>query len=229
MLPKVETPIFETTIPSTGESVKFRPILVKEEKILMLASESEEFKDMISACSQIVQNCTFDKVKGSDLTMFDMQDLFIRIREASVGESQEFNLVCGNCEKTTKYELKLSDLKVKGLEDIPSSEIKVGDDFIVKMKFPSAVDVAFDGEQTDIDTVAKCIESIVTEDEETMTQDVSPEDLTEFIEDLPIDAMNDMRNFIRSMPVIEHSIDYDCPHCGEKQFISINGYEHFFA
>ena len=76
MLPRVETPQFETTLPSTGEVIKFRPFLVKEEKILMLASESEEYKDMVSACSQIVENCTFEKVQGKNLTMYDIRICF---------------------------------------------------------------------------------------------------------------------------------------------------------
>ena len=132
MLPKVETPKFETVVPSTGKKVEYRPFLVKEEKILMLASESDEYKDMIRACQQIITNCTDGEVLGDDMTIFDMQDLFIRIRSASIGETQEFQLVCGECEKQTAYELELKELTAKGLDNLPDKEIKVGDEFVVE-------------------------------------------------------------------------------------------------
>ena len=116
-LPRVETPMFENTLASTGELIKFRPFLVKEEKILMLASESNEFKDMVNACSQIVTNCCGGAVDGSELTMFDLQDLFLKIRAKSVGETADFTLTCGECKKTTPYELRLDAMKVEGLEN----------------------------------------------------------------------------------------------------------------
>ena len=100
-LPRVETPTFEGNLASTGEPIRFRPFLVKEEKILMLANEAEDFKDMVNACAQIVTNCS--GINGHDLTMFDLQDLFIKIRSKSVGEVADFTLSCGSCSKTTPY------------------------------------------------------------------------------------------------------------------------------
>ena len=228
-LPKVETPIFETTVPSTGEKVKFRPFLVKEEKILMLASESEEFKDMITACGQIIENCTFDKLDATKLAMFDMQDLFIRIREASIGSTQEFNLICGECKKSTKYEMELKDLTVKGLDSLPDNEVKVGEEFIIKMRYPRALDVVAEDKQSDIDTIANCIESIITEEEEVCIYDVTKEELQEFVENLPVESFGEMREYLRAIPILTHNIDFTCPHCGAEQIININGYEHFFA
>lgn len=231
MLPRVETPQFETTLPSTGEVIKFRPFLVKEEKILMLASESEEYKDMVSACSQIVENCTFEKVQGKNLTMYDMQDLFLRIREVSIGEEQEFQLICGECDEQTSFIMPLKELNVKGLEDMPSNEIKVGDDFVIIMKHPTVMEVVEleSNELSDIELISKCIHSVVTEEETTKIKDISSEELDEFIDDLSIETMGEMRKYIQAMPVLEHTIDFTCVHCRAEQKVSINGYEHFFA
>lgn len=228
MLPRLDTPMYETLLPSTGETIKYRPFLVKEEKILMLASEEGDYKGMVNACHQIVSNCTMGAMP-EDMTMFDMQDLFVRIREKSVGETQEFTLVCGECEKSITYDLELENLRAKGLDNLPDTNIKIGDNFIVRMKYPSALDVAGLEGMTDIDVIAKCIVSIVTEEEETFIKDVSAEELTEFMGDLPVSALEQMREFFQTMPYVEHKVEYTCPHCETDQTISINGYEHFFA
>tara|TARA_Y100000004_G_scaffold178986_1_gene222130 strand:+ start:285 stop:977 length:693 start_codon:yes stop_codon:yes gene_type:complete len=230
MLPKIETPLFNGTIASTGKAVKFRPFLVKEEKILMLASQSDEFKDLVNACIQIVDNCTFGEVKTEELAMFDLQDLFLQIRKNSVGDEQDFQLKCGSCEKSTPFTLNLDDLKVKGLEDIPSGNIKLDDELAIKMKYPSAMSFANDTDQDDdLSIILSCLESIETADEAISCKDVVREDLYEFIENLPLDAFAKVREFIQAMPVLRHDIEYTCPHCSKEQTVVINGYEHFFA
>ena len=230
MLPKVETPLFNGTIASTGKAVKFRPFLVKEEKILMLASSSDEFKDLVNACIQIVENCTFGEVDVEELPMFDLQDLFMQIRKNSVGDEQDFQLKCGNCDGTTAFTLNLDELKVKGLEDIPDGTIKVDDDLVIKMKYPSAMSFANDTDQDDdVSIVTSCIDSIETADESTSSKDVKREELQEFLENLPLDAFAKMREFIQAMPVLRHDINYTCRHCDSEQTVIINGYEHFFA
>ena len=118
---------------------------------------------------------------------------------------------------------------VGDLSGVADREIKVNDEFMIKMKFPSAVKVTQEEGQTDIDTIIHCIESIVTEEEEQFIEDVKREEVDEFINDLPIDVFEKMRHFIRSMPVLQKLIEYECPHCGEAKAVNINGYEHFFA
>ena len=228
-LPRVETPMFENTLASTGELIKFRPFLVREEKILMLASESEDFKDMVNACVQIVTNCSGGKVKGEELTMFDLQDLFLKIRAKSVGETAEFTLTCGECEKTIPYTLRLDEMKVEGLESPPDKFIKITEDFGVQLKWPTALIAAESEELTDDELVAKCIDYVVDGEETFSIDDESIDEVNEFIEDLPIEAMDKMREFFQQMPRIEHLVEYKCPHCETDNHISINGYEHFFG
>lgn len=229
MLPKIDTPVYDTTLALTGETVKYRPFLVKEEKILMLASVGEDYKEMVQACAQVVDNCTFETLDVENMPMFQLQDLFVKIRMASIGEEQDFNLVCGNCEGTINYSLDLNEMGAGDLSDIADSNIEVNDNFIIKMKFPSALKVVQEEGKTDIDTIIHCIESIVTEEEEQFIKDVKREDIDDFINDLPLDVFEKMRDFIRSMPVLQKLIEYKCPHCDEDQTVNINGYEHFFA
>jgi len=228
MLPKIEQPISEASL-STGEVVKYRPFLVREQKILMMASDEESsFEEMVRAASQVVNNCTFGELDVEELTMYDLQGLFMKIRMDSVGQTQEFNLICGECKETSPYELELENLKVKGLDSLPDPVIKVGDSMAIKMKYPSALKIAKGGLE-DIDYVAECIESIETEEEKSIFSEATKEEQIEFIEELPLNIMEEMKAFMAKMPALSHNIDYRCPHCGAEQIVNINGYEHFFA
>lgn len=228
MLPKIEQPLMETSL-STGEVIKYRPFLVREQKILMMASdEKSSFEEMVRAASQVVNNCTFGELDVETLTMYELQDLFLKIRMDSVGQTQEFNLICGECEETSPYELQLENLTVKGLDDLPDPFLKIGDSMTIKMRYPSALKIAKGGLE-DIDYVAECIEFIETEEEKSIFSEATKEEQIEFIEDLPLNIMEEMRAFMAKMPALSHNIDYRCPHCGAKQIVNINGYEHFFA
>jgi len=228
-LPRIETPMFEGNLASTGELIKFRPFLVKEEKILMLASEGENFKEMVDACAQIVTNCCDEKIKGHELTMFDLQDLFIKIRSKSVGETADFTLTCGDCKKTTPYELRLDEVKVVGLENPPDSFIKINEEMGVQLRWPTALVAAEIEELTDDELIAKCIDYVVDGEETFSVADETPEEVGSFVEDLPLVVMDKMRDFFQRMPRIEHIVEYKCPHCETENKININGYEHFFG
>ena len=226
-LPRIETPMFESNLASTGELIKFRPFLVKEEKILMLASESENFKDMVNACAQIVTNCA--GIKGHELTMFDLQDLFLKIRSKSVGETADFTLTCGECEKPTPYALRLDEVKVVGLEKPPDNFIKINEEMGVQLRWPTALIAAEIDELTDDELVAKCIDYVVDGEETFSTEGEPAEEVASFVEELPIETMEKMREFFQQMPRIEHVVEYKCPHCETDNKININGYEHFFG
>ena len=228
-LPRIETPIFEGKLASTGESVRFRPFKVREEKILMLASESEEFEDMVTACAQIITNCCLDEVDGYQLTMFDLQDLFLKIRAKSVGETADFTLTCGGCEKSMPYELKLSDMEIVGLDDLPNNFIKVNEDMGVQLKWPNAITASQIDKLEDDELVAKCIDYVVSGEETFSAKDEPIEEVVSFVEDLPIDIMDEIREFFIRMPRMEHVVEFNCPSCEKENAVSINGYDHFFG
>ena len=138
MLPKIDTPIFSFTQPSTGKDIRFRPFVVKEEKILMLANDGGEPADMVQAAQQVVQNCCVDDIDVREFTLFDLQYLFIKIKSKSTGEIQSYNLGCGKCKEKVGYDLNLDDLKVTGLDDDVESFVKVSETVGIQLKWPTA-------------------------------------------------------------------------------------------
>ena len=227
-LPKIDTPRFNGTIASSGEEVTFRPFKVKEEKILMLASEGGEYKDMVNACAQIVSNCV-ENLNAYELPIFDLQDLFIQIRSKSDGALANFKLTCGNCEHSIPYEMDLTEFKMTRLDNRPNDVIQVSEDMIIKLKYPNAAMASVIDELDDAVLVAKCIEHVV-DGEETINVEEEPiEDVVNFVEDLPIDTFKEIQSFFTNMPMMEHVVEYKCPECEHDNRISINGYEHFFG
>tara|TARA_B100000131_G_scaffold68199_1_gene64530 strand:+ start:19077 stop:19772 length:696 start_codon:yes stop_codon:yes gene_type:complete len=229
-LPKIDTPRFNGTIASSGEEVTFRPFKVKEEKILMLASEGGEYKDMVNACAQIVSNCV-ENLNAYELPIFDLQDLFIQIRSKSDGALANFKLTCGNddCGESIPYEMDLTEFKMTGLDNRPNDVIQVSEDMIIKLKYPNAAMASVIDELDDAVLVAKCIEHVV-DGEETINVEEEPiEDVVNFVEDLPIDTFKEIQSFFTNMPMMEHVVEYTCPKCEHDNRISINGYEHFFG
>ena len=227
-LPILETPTFELTIPSTKETFKFRPFLVKEEKLLMLASESGQFQGMVEACQQVVTNCSFGELDGTKQTMFDLQYLFIQLRSNSVGKDQTFTLTCGGCEKQTPYKLNLEDMEVHGLEDEVNNKITINDTMGLVLKYPSSTLLA-SPDLTDYDIICGCLDYVYTEEETISAQGESKEEIENFIDALPISAMNQIRDYFEKMPLVEYVVDYKCNEegCGHENKISINGAEQF--
>lgn len=231
MLPIIETPTFEIELPSSGEIKRFRPFLVKEEKILMLASEGGEFVDMISACEQVVSNCSLEDINAGKLSIFDLQHIFMRLKEKSIGSTQEFTLICGGCEDKIKYTLELKDVKVQGLEDQADSIIKVNDDVAIELEYPSAKTMLGMGIKDEPTLLTHCISKVHNGEEVITIKDEKFEDVEEFIDNLPLNVFEKIQEFFNKMPRVEHIVEYKChkEDCGHENRISINGYEHFFG
>jgi hypothetical protein len=155
--------------------------------------------------------------------------LFLKIRSKSIGETADFTLSCGECGKTTPYLLKLDEVEVKGLENQPDKFIKINEEIGVKLKWPTALVAAEVDTLTDDELVARCIDYIVDGEETFGVENETPEEIGSFVENLPINVMDKMRTFFQQMPRIEHTVEYNCPHCEHDNNISINGYEHFFG
>lgn len=164
-LPTIETPKYETKIPSTGKRVSYRPYLVKEEKILMLAMESENQTQIISAIKDIIRACTFEKVNPDNLSTFDLEFLFLKLRSKSVGEISKVGLKCEKCTKTTQLEINLDAITVD-TSNIPSNKIQLTDKIGVMMSWPKidTVNSISDDSKNNmngvLEVIASCIESI---------------------------------------------------------------------
>ena len=231
MLPKIDTPKFSFSQPSTGKALTFRPFLVKEEKILMLAANGGEINDMLDAAQQIVQNCCIEDVNIKDFTIFDLQYLFIKIKSKSTGEVQEFTLTCGekDCNSKIQYELKLDDIEVTGLDNKVDSFIKVNDDVGIQLKYPTAEIALLGDELDDTSLIALCIDHVVNGEETIDILNEEKDEVDEFIDSLPLHAFDKVKEFFLNMPRMEHVIEYKCPKCERDNFIALNGYEHFFG
>ena len=231
-LQKIDTPILRGKVASSGQDIKFRPFKVKEEKILMLATEGNEFGEMVDACAQIVNNCVQEEnFDAYELPMFDLQDMFLQIRKQSQGAEAEFRLICGDqeCRKSVNYTMDLDDFKVEGLENESNDFIQVSETMGIKLKNPTAKLGKLVEDLDDATLVAKCIDYIVDGEEQFSIEDESEADITQFVEDLPLDTFNEIRDFFGNMPQLKHTVEFTCKHCGRANKVDINGYEHFFG
>lgn len=227
MLPKIETPILKLQRPSTGETLSFRPFLVREEKVLMLASEGKDINDMLLAAQQVVSNCCLEDLNVEDLTIFDLQMLFIKLKSKSVGQEQDFTLSCGECKQNINYTLDLDSVEVSGMDNTSDNFIKVTDDVGVRLKYPTAKAIT-SGSDDDTDIIIDCIEHIVDGEETIDPKDETKEEVKEFIDNLPVAVYTQIKEFFINMPRVEHLIEFTCSACEKENVVLVNGYEHFF-
>ena len=233
-LPKLDTPRYEMKIPSTAKKVVYRPYLVKEEKILMLAMESNDQKQMVRALKDVVNSCTEGLINVDELTMFDLEYVFMQLRSKSSGETTEVNVKCKSCETKNSVSINLSNVNVK----MPKSselKIKLTDKVGVVMKYPSVNDImdiqnSDDSEINKIfSIIAKAIDSIYSGDEIFDAKEQSMDELKEFIDSLNSEQFNKIKSFIENMPTAGTTVSFDCTECGTHNDTEIKGLANFFS
>ena len=234
-LPKLESQVYELEQPSTGEKIKYRPFLVKEQKTLMMASESGDETQIRDSLAGIISSCTFEKVDPFNVPMFDVEFLFLRIRGKSVGEKIELNLLCPDDGETrVKTTLNLEDVGVNQKLG-HTSEISITDKIKIIMRYPTLNDmVGMSGEkEAGFDEVLSMMKRCIHEvhDEETVHNkvDMSESDLTEFIESLTTEQFQGLADFFDTMPKVAHSIDVTNPKTKKKGEVVIEGIQSFFG
>jgi|TARA_R110000868_G_scaffold33327_2_gene121206 hypothetical protein len=230
-LPKLESQVYELEQPSTGKKIKYRPFLVKEQKVLMVASESEDEKQIRDALAGIISSCTYEKVDPFNVPMFDVEFLFLRIRGKSVGEKIELNLLCPDDNETrVKTNLNLDDVGVNQKLG-HTNEISITDKIKIIMNYPTLNDM-ISGNITGIDEVFDMIKRCVHEihDGETVHNkiDMSESDLDEFIESLTTEQFQGLSDFFDTMPKVAHSIEVTNPKTKKKGEVVIEGIQSFF-
>lgn len=239
-LPTIGIPTYETNLPSNGKSVKFRPFLVKEEKILLLALETGDKKGQYRALKQILKNCILSQdVNIEKLPVFDVEYLFIQIRGKSVGEILEPVVVCPTCKINGKLKIPLADVVINDKKKVETPyKIQINDTVGLTMVYP-AMDMVEDVDPEkavaggDADTVFKiiirCIDQIFDGETVHNPKDYSDKDLMSFVEGIPTDTFKKVIDFLTSVPRVEKEINFKCPSCGsEKQFL-LKGIEDFFG
>lgn len=227
MIPVLDTPTFEVEVYSTNQKVEMRPFLVKEEKILIMAQESGKREDMLKAMQDIVTACSKGAIDGRDLPFFDLQNIFLRLRSQSIGGSSEFNLICGECQHRTPFELDLDSIQLVKTEG-HTNKIQLTDDVGVIMRYPTAEDLVND-ELKVFDIVVSSIEAIYTKEEIHSTKDETVEEISAWVEQLTAEQFEKISKFFETAPRLEKIIEYKCPKCETENVVVMDGLESFFG
>ena len=234
-LPKLTTPTYELEVPSTDEKIKYRPFLVKEEKILLIALESGENKDIVQAVKSIVAECTFNKFKVGDMPMFDVEYIFLQIRAKSVGEVSTMRVLCKDDGKTyATVEIDLNEVQVQ-VSDEHTNKIELSDDMGVIMKYPSIDSFAEGGidnitPSNMIDVVANCIAQIYDKGGEDVydAKDSTKKEKVEFIEQMNTKQFAEMQAFFDTMPSLKHTFTVKNPKTKVESEVTLSGLNDFF-
>jgi hypothetical protein len=239
-LPKINTPTYELVLPSTGKKIKYRPFLVREEKILIMAMESEDMNQITSAIIQIITDCLLTKdIKVESLATFDMEYLFLNIRAKSVGETVEVNVTCPDDGETqVEMSINIDDIKVKktrGHKNI----IKLDSELSMKLAYPSLdqfIENNFEVNQTNTGDVAQslsmissCIEAVYTQEESWEAKDCTQKELNEFVEQMNTKQFKQIEKFFTTMPKLSHSIAVKNPKTGVESEVVLEGLAAFFS
>lgn len=233
-LPKINTPTYKTEIPSTKTKIEFRPFLVGEQKILYIALESEDNTQIAAAIKTILEKCVLTPIKVDDLTTFDMEFLFLKLRAKSVGETVEvkFEIEDCTCEKKTTAEV------IVNLDKIPLTYpegheklIKLTDNITVEMKYPTADLMAHMTEGNDLDNILTLIGSCIAQviDGEAAYAEFTQEEASVFLESLSRSQLQNLSKFFETMPHLEVEIQGSCKTCGAKGIHKIEGLHNFFG
>ena len=243
MLPKIDVPIYELKLVSTGKSIRFRPFLVKEQKLLLMASQSEDPKDALNVVKQISKNCVIDDINIESLPVFDLEFIFLNLRARSVNEVVNLQYKCNNKVKDETGEEKvcgsLEKFEVNLLEVLPDKnpnhdkKIMLSDKLGIMMKYPTFEMVANLKGQNESDILmellANCIDNIFDNDQVYYAKDVSKEELIEFIDNLQQKDLEKIQQFFETTPKIKKKLDFKCRKCGYKENIVVEGLQNFFT
>ena len=236
-LPKIATPTYELELPSTKQTIKFRPFLVKEEKLLVLALESEDTKNITTAIKTVIKNCISTRgIKVEALPTFDIEYLFLNIRGKSVGEEVEVNLIApDDGETTVTVKIDLEDIKVVETEG-HDKQIRLDENLMMEMKYPSLdqfIKNNFDFNDNSVDRsfelIATCIDKIYNEEEVWSTEDVSRKEIIEFLEQMSSAQFKSIEKFFDTMPKLSHSVEIKNPVTKVKSTVVLEGLSSFFG
>jgi hypothetical protein len=236
-LPTIATPIYELEIPSSKKKIRYRPFLVKEEKILIIAMESEDQKQITNAVKTVISNCILSKgIKVDDLSTFDIEYLFLNIRGKSVGEQVEVLITCPDDGSTqVPVAINLDEIEVK-ISDDHSRDIKLDDKLTLRMKYPSLSEfIKNNFNNTDIsvddtfDLISSCIDQIYSEEESWNASDFTKKDLSQFIEQLNSKQFKEIERFFTTMPRLSHVISVKNPNTQVESEVVLEGLSSFFV
>ena len=237
-LPTIATPTYELELPSTGKKIKYRPFLVKEEKLLVLALETESTKDISNAIKTVLKNCIQTRgVKVENLPTFDIEYLFLNIRGKSVGEEVEVNLIAPDDEVTeVPVTINIDDIKIQK-DKKHNSKVKLDESLVMEMKYPSLdqfIKSNFDFKEGNnmeqsFDLIANCIDKVFNEEEVWSTADCTKKEIVGFLEQMNTQQFKEIEKFFETMPKLSHEIEVTNPKTKVKSTVVLEGLSSFFA
>ena len=244
-LPKIDVPTYETKLISSGKIVKYRPFLVKEQKLFLMAAQSTDEKETVDVVKQVLNNCILSEIDVDDLPTFDLEHLFMQLRARSVGEVVNLKYNCNNivkddkgeektCGSLVKFDLNILDIKPT-IDEKHSSKIEISDKLGIMMKYPTLklINGVTNLKDEDIDTVldviVSCIDYIYDEEQMYYAKDSTKEELIEFIEGMEQEDMEKIQLFFSTMPKITKTLDFKCKKCGYEEEVTVQGIQNFFV
>lgn len=231
-LPTIAIPEYTLELPSTGKKINYRPFIVREEKMLLMALESGEGNEMLDAMASVVTACTNGKVDPKASPLFDIEFLFLHLRLKSIGEQVQFTIPCTKCKEECKVNFKLDSLKMQTPEE-GSNKIEINTTMGMMMKYPTLEEAKkYEGKgesEAAFGVISDCIESIYDEDEVYSTKDYSSDELKEFVDNLPPSAFKKITDFMEDSPKLEHTMKFSCAKCKNKNEYHLEGLEDFFT
>jgi hypothetical protein len=237
-LPKIATPTYELELPSTGKTVQYRPFLVKEEKLLVIALESEDTKQITTAIKAVIKACIKTRgVKVEALPTFDIEYLFLNIRGKSVGENLDVNIICPDDKETeVKVNINLDDIKCHKNEG-HTNKIKLDANLMMEMKYPSLdefIKSNFDLDEKNqmdqsFDLIASCIDKIYSEEEVWAAEDCTKKEMSDFLESMNSSQFKEIETFFETMPKLSHTLKVTNPQTKVVSDVTLEGLAAFFA
>ena len=237
-LPTISTPTYELTLPSSNRKVKFRPFLVKEEKILILAMESQDTKQIVRSVKDVISKCILTRgIKVEKLSTFDIEYLFLNIRGKSVGEDIEVMVTCPDDGKTqVPMSINIDSIKIQRDEN-HTKDIKLDDVYTLRMKYPSLNEfiknnfgaVENMGVDDTFDLIASCIDQVYSEEESWASEECTKKELSDFVESLNSSQFKLVENFFVTMPKLSHTLKVTNPNTKVESDVTIEGLQSFFG
>ena len=229
-LPVLETTTYNLVVPSTKKKLKYRPFLVKEEKILLIAQESESENQILQAVKDIIESCTFSKIDVNKIPMYDLEYIFLKIRSKSVGEVISFQLKCEECGEYNKVELNLEDVEVQFPDEQIDPNIELTDSVGITLKPINLSDITRSkGKDAISEALMSSIDSIYDSDNVYSASTCSKKELETFVDSLTHQHLEKIQKYLLNQPTLKHTIEYTCEKCGHKNSYELSGLQSFFT
>lgn len=230
-LPKLESTKYITTLPSTGKEVEYRPFLVKEEKLLMIAQESDDEIQILNAMKDIVSACTFNQVKPDECTLYDIEYLFLQLRIKSIGEESKLQMKCEKCGEYTEVNIDLSEIQVVHPKEEVNPVINLTDTIGITLKpltLKTTAHIKGTDEEIFNQTVIQSIDTIFDEDNVYEAKNVEEKEILEFIDSMSHENLEAIQKYLGNQPELKHTIEFKCKHDGHLNKVELKGIASFF-